>query len=249
MSESKKETTERKPFVIELKEHVPFDGIASTKYITSSTFLHLTSVLFKSVFADFEGCVFEASGQGEPTVSLIFNHGKYGENDVVACERASGKAIGNAVVDRMRNRDRQMTEGDRYFLTEDGKDAFTPLIHPKYFKDGKPSWKSIISEWNDMTPQTYYTSYGNVPQYTKVSGLQLSKIAALLYGFKDDNSSSDDYFEYDVRIMGTLNGQFNVPMTRNANYLMTITKVSKAEVENVYRELGFGSVGSSIIRA
>lgn len=240
---------ERVPFKIELDQHIPFNGVAESKYITSMDFLHLISVLFKNVYADFEGCVLDSNNTGDIMAGLIFNHGRYDEGDVVACERFDAKTSGSTVIDKMRFNDRQMTVGDRYVLTQDGVDGLAPLVLPKYYKNGKPNngpnWGTIVGEWTEAAPQSMYT-YQQPVQYTKVSGISLERICSLLYG---TGSEDDGYFEYGVKVVGVIPNPFQTQNQRNANYVFLITKASKGELENVYRKLGFGNTGSSIIRA
>lgn len=245
MSTQKNE--ERKRFKIELEEHAPFNGIAETSYITSNEILKLVSEVFRGVFADFEGCMFEPTNDGEPTIALLFNHGKYnvdGEKISVACEKAGGKESGYTVIDRSRYRDRQMLEGDRYYLTEDGKDAFAPLLVTKRYNNGNPNWKYIVSEFTERTPYNMYNQSQPV-QYTKVSGISLDRMCGLLFGTKME----DDYYEYKAQIVGTLTPPANIYMAPvTCNYMLTVTRVSSKQVSEAYRKAGFGNVNAYIVR-
>lgn len=244
--QNKKETEKRKEFKIEVKEHAELPAIAKTAYISSNDFCKLTSELFKGVFADSEGCFFEA-GNGEPTVSLLFNHGQYDEGAVLACELAGGKASGSSILDRTRNRDRQMTEGDRFYLTEDGKDAIKNLLTSRLYNNGNPNWRAIVGEWTDRSVVNYY-NMGQIPQYTKVAGISLSRLCGLIFGNKSEDG---EFVEYDVRIATALTpvGYPQNGMNMNVNYMLAITVVSSAEVAKIYEKLGYGTVGAHIIRA
>ena len=236
---------QREKFKIEVTEPTPFDAIAESKYLTSNELCRLTSELFKSVFADYEGCIFEATN-GEPTMSLIFNHGKYDNDAVVACERAGGKVSGSMVLDRTRNRDRQLQEGDRYYLTEDGKDVVMSLLTSRTYNNGNPNWRNIVSEWTDRTVMNMY-SYQQLPQYTKVSFIDLRNLCRLIFGNKIDGDTVD----YAVSIASSLtpNGyQAMGGMSMNMNYMLNITRASAKEVAAVYEKLGFGSMGTRIVR-
>ena len=240
------EETKRKKFEINVEEHATLPTIAKTAYLSSNDFCKLTSELFHGVFADFEGCIFEASN-GEPTVSLLFNHGQYDEGAVCACERAGGKVSGSSIIDRTRNRDRQMSEGDRYYLTDDGKDVVTTLLTSRAYNNGNPNWKMIVSEWQDRNMNTIY-NYGQAPQYTKVSGISLQRLCNLLFGNKD--KETDEYVEYDVRIATALS-PFGYPqngMPMNVNYMLALTVVGSAEVQKICEKLGYGTVGAHIVR-
>lgn len=247
MSSQKNE--ERKRFKIELEEHAPFNGIAETSYITSNEILKLVSEVFRGVFADFEGCLLETTNnnEGEATVALLFNHGNYDEKDEdvhIACEKAGGKTCGNTLLDRSRFRDRQLTEGDRYYLTEDGKDAITPLLTVKRYNNGNPNWKYIVSEFFERTPNNMYNQ-GRMPQYTKVSGISLDRLCTLIFGAKME----DDFYEYKATIVGALTPPANyymMPVT--SNYMLTVTRVSSKQVAKAYEKAGFGNVNAYIVR-
>ena len=62
----------------------PFNGIATTKYVTSSDLCKMASDIFRSVFADAEGATFDIVGN-VPTLAAIFNHGVYDKDATVAC--------------------------------------------------------------------------------------------------------------------------------------------------------------------
>lgn len=239
----------REKFVIEMEQNVPFDAIAETKYITSNDLCKMLSELFRGVFADFEGCIFEVpqAGQNLPaSISLIFNHGKYDDGAVVACERISGKTTGNNVLDRTRNRDRQLQDGDRYYLTEDAKDALSSLLLPQFRGQNgqQPNWKNIVSEWSERTFQNYFNQ-GQLPQYTKVSFVDINALCRLLFGAKVDG----DTVEYQAAIASAINNYGSMPnMQYTQNYMLGITKVSSKELMNVYEKLGFANVSSAVIR-
>lgn len=236
--------TKRVPFEITVDEPLDFEAIAVTKFITSTELAKAASELFKGVFADVEGCIFEAGNGGEPTLSIIFNHGDYsGSNLPVGCERIGGKQTGSNILDKTRNRDRQLKEGDRYYLTEDGKDAVISLLSPRYYNNGNPNWKIICTEWTERSATNYYTNVQN-PQYTKVNFIDLRKICGLLYGTKID----DDHVDYDVKIASVMNPGGYPGMTNNSVYMLNITRASSKEVEKTYTKLGFGAIGSSIVR-
>lgn len=245
--QNKNNQKQRKTFKIELEDRLPFDAIAESKYLTSNELTKMTSELFKTVFADYEGCIFDTSN-GEPTICLIFNHGKYDEDAVVACERAGNKASGSSILDRSRNRDRQLQEGDRYYLTDDGKDVISSLLTPRAYNNGNPNWKHIIAEYTDRNIMNMY-QYQQLPQYTKVSFIDLRNLCKLLFG-EDVNG---DPVDYSVVIASSLTpngyqpmGSAGVPV--NMNYMLNITRASAKEVVAVYEKLGFGTMGTNIVR-
>ena len=243
MSNQEKET-KREKFQIVVEHHADFPSIAKTAYISSNDFCKTVSDLFKSVFADFEGCIFEATNNGEPTISLLFNHGKYEKDDICACELAGTKASGSTVIDRSRRRDIQLLEGDRYYLTEDGKDAIMSLLTSRAFNNGNPNWRTIVSEYQDRSISNMY-NYGPVTQYTKVSNISLQRLCGLIFGDKDDDG---DRIEYTTNIASTFAPAGIQYSGMSANYVLSVTAVSAKEVAKIYEKLGFGGMGINIVR-
>lgn len=230
---------DRKPFTINLDEHLPFNGMSETMFISSNELGKAAADVFRGVFSDFEGCIFEVPQNGLPYFSLIFNHGEYDESAQVACERLNGvKAGQNDVLSRMRYRDVQLQNGDRYFLNEDGKDVVKSLLFPRAYNNGNPNWQSIVSEYSERSNNMY----GYATQYTKVSFIDPNRICSLLFGEKDEEN--DDVVDYHATIftpMSTVAGQTAY------NYMLSIIRVSAKEVGAAYEKLGLASA-SRIIR-
>lgn len=227
---------ERTPFKIELENPIPFTPIAETEYLTSNDLCQLTNELFKSVFADCEGSIFEPGNGMPPFISLVFNHGNYDNGTRVACERMAGSK-GNDVVSRVRYRDNYVANGDRYFLTDDGKDVFKELLNPRAYNNGNPKWKTIVAEHQEMQPM-----YGQQPQYTKVMFLDPARICEKIFGDELDG----DKIAYNVNIIASMN-RTPMPNVASNNFLLQVTRVSAKEIKGVYEKLGFGSF-SSIVR-
>lgn len=236
--------SKREKFEIVVDEHAVLPTISKTAYLSTVDFCKLVSELFRGVFADFEGCIFESGGM-EPTISLLFNHGQYDDDATCACERAGGNVSGSSIIDRTRNRDRQLAEGDRYYLTEDGKDAIGSLLTTKAYNTGNPNWKTLTSEWQDRSVGNMY-NYGQLPQYTKISNVSIQRLCSLLYGNKDANG---EYVEYDVRVATPIIPAGAGVMPVSPNYILTITTITASEVAKIYEKLGYSSVGANIVRA
>lgn len=243
------ETAKREPFKINIEDHFDFGAIASSKFLTSTRFSEMVSAIFKEVFIDFEGCIFEVYN-GEPTISLIFNHGDYsnraeGDGRVLACERLSSKAVGSTVIDRGRSRDCLSREGDRYYLTEDGKDVIKTLLTRRLYNNGNPDFKKIVSEISDRGQMNTYFTQQTI-QYTKVSYLSLDRLCALVFGFKDKSSNED--VEYSCNIASAFNPVNFGGQVAAASYILNITCVSSKAIADFYNEIGLGQSGLSIVR-
>lgn len=246
MSNNKTQQQDREPYTIELESPIPFPKIADTAYISSMEFCKMTSEIFHDAFADYEGCKFEFTQQGEPFISLIFNHGVYDENSPIptACSLNQGKNTGSTIIDRTRTRDRQIVNGDRYYLTDDGKDVIKKLLIPRAYNNGNPNWGNIVGEFVENTPMSMYQFGSRKPQFTKVSFIDLKRICGLAFGFR----KGDDTIDYGVTVVGPINGMLNrMSSTNNSNYMLNITSVSTKEIQSLYEGLGLGS-STTIIR-
>ena len=219
----------------------PFNAIAATKYVTSNDICKYAAELFKSIFADCEGTRFDVIGY-QPTISVIINHGIYDKDAIVACRREAdiNNNSNSSVLQRVRNRDRLLANGDRYFITEDGKDIFTPLVSYQVYNNGKPNWGKVVGEYNEGN-RTYY-GYTNQTPYTKIGFVDIGAFSKIIWGKKDSNGEP---VEYDANIVRALNS--GVPGMPPSNYMLAITRVSAKELQNTYEKLGFGSF-SNIIR-
>lgn len=230
---------EKKKLKIDV-ETEDFNGIATTKYVTSSDLCKIATDLFKGVFDDCEGSTFDIIGN-YPTLAIIFNHGIYDEGARVACAREVTIDAHSSVIQRVRNRDSLLLHGDRYFLTEDGKEAFRDLVSFQAYNNGKPNWGKVVNEFSENNQQRMF-GYGNVPQYTKIGYIDPAKFASLIWGKEDKEGNS---VEYIVSIVRALNN--GVPGMPPSNYMLSITQISAKELQATYEKLGFGSF-SSIVR-
>lgn len=218
----------------------PFEGVSSTKFVTSSDICKAAAEIFKSTFDDCEGTTFETTG-GFPTLSVVFNHGLYEKGARVAVSREASVDTNSSIIDRIRSHDRFMMNGDKYLITEDGKDIFEDLlVYNAYNNNNKPNWGKVVAEFSENTQQRFYGQAA--PQYTKVGLIDLSKFVSLLWGKTDEEGNS---VEYIVQIVKPLNS--GVPGMPPSNYMLSVTQISSKELQKTYEKLGLGSY-SSIVR-
>lgn len=230
--------SERKKYKLTMDDHYSFNPIGEFKLLPSTELGRLAYPIFKAAFADFEGMIFEYNN-GNPSMSLLFNHGKY-DDEVVGVKRTvEGKNNSDSVLERTRFRDNVIRYGDRYYITDDLKDVIEYLLTNQAYNNGKPKWGTIVTEYSEN--RGWYQP--NATQYTKVSQISLNRLASLLFGRKDPNT--DDKFDYEVRLLGSLNTIQGMPAS---DYMLQITKASTNEVNEVYKKLGFSMMSSNIIR-
>lgn len=243
MSESKAETT-RKKFEVEIEQPIEFGAIASTKYITSNKFCAMVSELLKQVFCQYEGCIFEVNQGMEPTISLIFNHGEYPtENNNFAIEKVGASNVGYSVIDRGRTRDQLIKDGDRYYLTEDGKDFVKSLLIKRVYNNGNPDYRKVVSEFTDRGPINSYFAQQQNPQYTKVSFISIERLCSLLFGAKDKDGNSVEYAAVVAAPIPGYNG-----INGNTNYVLNIQQIDSKELTDFYNDIGLGTNNINIIR-
>lgn len=241
-NQNEKESREKFKIIVDDLEVEP--GVAQTNFVLSSEIQQKISELFKSVFADYEGCLFEDSN-GEPTISLLFNRKKYDEDERVGSYRI-GANSGSSVIDRRRNQDRQMQEGDRYYLTDDAKDVVSDLLIPRLYNNGNINWKLIVSDYQERNQSNYYMMPNQIPVYTKVSGLSLNRIlnANLIEGFASKDKDGNKV-EHGATLAAPLN---YMNYQQGSVYVLTITTITVNNLNKIYEKLGFGSAVSRIIR-
>lgn len=241
-NQNEKESREKFKIIVDDLEVEP--GVAQTNYVLSSEIQQKISELFKSIFVDYEGCIFEVSN-GEPTISLLFNRKKYDENERVGSYRI-GANSGSSVIDRRRNQDRQMQEGDRYYLTDDAKDVVSDLLIPRLYNNGNINWKLIVSDYQERNQNNYYMMPNQIPVYTKVSGLSLNRIlnANLIEGFASKDKDGNKV-EHGATLAAPLN---YMNYQQGSVYVLTITTITVNNLNKIYEKLGFGSAVSGIIR-
>lgn len=220
-------------------EPMPFTAEFEGNHTTSNEFCLTANEYFREVFADFHGSTFDIVN-GAPTLSLYFDHPHVEEGKHYGVERLSGKTVGNSVIDKTRNRDRQLREGDRYHITEDGKDIITPLLIPRLYNQGKVNWGNIVSDIIDNTAATYYQPQQNIKHLTKIIGIDPRAVLTIFHGGNPN--------DYSVEVKTDLSRTMGMMMQGNSNYMLAITKASLENIKKAYEKMGLGSVGSSIIR-
>jgi hypothetical protein len=229
-------TDGRKKFRIKVDPE-EFSPIGEFKIVTSDEFASAYYTILKSVFVDFEGILFNPGNGSAPTLELLFNHnGSYSEDGIRALVNpADPKTKGSTVLDRVRARDDIYLNGDKYLLSEDAQDAIKEFLLPALYNGGNVKWNKIVSPWSDRQINTFYNT-NNAPQYTKVIGIDLSRVAGLIYGRGE--------YDYEVSIMAPLNPQYG----RTNKYLLRIMRASSDEVKAVYEKVGISIYSNNIIR-
>lgn len=240
MTEAKME--ERTPYEIEIPTE-DFAPDSESKFLTSTELCNIVNSIMRAAFKDFYGSKFELSANGQPSISLHFSHIDAEEGDTVATVRSGAKSIGNSVIDRTRARDHAMIEGDRYMVSEDGKDVIKKLLFPYLYNKGKVNWKNITQETTDGSNSNMF--YQRPQPLTKITGIDPKRVCGMIWGTSDEEGAVD----YGIFVMKDLSvNPMIMPGTVPSNYVLQITRAHASEIKRTYEKLGIGIVGSNIIR-
>ena len=236
-------------FTITVDEHEKFDHISDTKFVSSTDFCGLVSQMFNT-YADFEGCSYEVvPGTNSHMIALYFNHKLAGTDTQpedgrgIAITKNADSSAKNNTLRSTRNFMNRYNNGDKFFLTEDGKSGLTPFLFDQnrslYKGNGEVNWEKITQEVADG-------NYGMPQQYTKVSYIDPAKVAEAIYGKVDNDGTK---WVYGVRVLRSIPtialGGNNV----STNFMLAIERVCESEVMKLAQVLGVGvNSGLNIIR-
>jgi hypothetical protein len=236
-------------------EPIPFKANADVKYLSSISFLQEVSTVMHSAYADFEGCKLVPMKDGNCYIIFYFNHNVYPEDTdkIIACtaESPSIKAKNNTLR-AIRLADSYRTNGEKYYLTDDGKSSIADLLIPGnlvFEPSGAVKWNKVVADVADPQHPAYMYGPRGVQVLTAVSYIDPSRIASLMYGDGRADDSSAPQWEYVVKCHNSLmpnRGQFGQIY---GGMMLSITKISVEETNRLARDLGFQQApGLDIIR-
>lgn len=238
---SEQNNNTREEFKVEL-DPIPFEPIGSVMYISSSKVAELTHQILRQVFADSEGCIF-SNVNNIISLTALFNHNKYDEDAILACCRGDQQqGTGRSVIDVSRQMDSYLRNGDRYIITEDGKDFFKKLLLPSLTPKGKVNWGNVVGEYVDRTQYSIWSTSQNTPHYTTINGLDVNMIARMIWGDEDEGGEP---IVYNTTVLSAI----GMPMNGVQNYMLAINRIYDKGVKATYQAMGFNNIGSPIIRA
>lgn len=242
-------TEEKGAYTINVDVPERFAAIASSMYIDSNEFCLKAHELFKAAFADSYGFTFDLiQGSNVPMMSAYFDHFDHAEGIPTAVTKdISESGTKNTTLRSTRQYSRRLSEGDRYHITDEGKEAIAPFMMDytaarKIYQTNDIKWDSVLAEVAD-------TAYNGMAQnqVTKVSYLDPNKIAAKIFGEFDEEGNRLEYGVSIVRSMPTFNG---IGSAAN-NYLLSIARVTENEVYKFCERFGIVGYqpGLNIIRS
>lgn len=245
---TKNKTSEKRALEISVDTHEKFEHIVDTKFTSSTDLCGAISTLFSSVYADFEGCNFEfLQNTSIPIVNLFFNHRKSNSELPLACSKDVEEGnTQNSTLRNIRSWETRKLNGDKFFLTAEGKDGLEPFILENrnfYNNKGEINWGKLVTEVSDNS-QGYMQ--GMTQSFTKVSCLDPVKIVELIYGKVDEDGIKWIYGIRPLRSIPTVNtfGQNITP-----SMMIAIERVCEPEVLKLSQRMGLSvASGLNIIR-
>ena len=246
MSKVTKDSVEEKrpTYVVDGNEVDSFDADGKIKFITSMELCKFVNDYFRFCFVDYVGCKFELVQGSVPVFSLFFSHVENQDDDLhYGCERPGNldPKKRKSIIDMYDAINARYKDGDRYIVSQDGQDIIVPLLNPGMFNNGKPNWHRIAGDFVENASGYPYAGRGTV--YTKVTGIDPTKICKLKWGAKDPESGN--VYHYGVNVIASNNGMN--PMLNSGNYNLQIVQADLNQIQETYRKLGLGNVGSQII--
>lgn len=228
-----------------------FTHIMDAKFLTSTELCEMVSEFFRNAYADFEGCIFEIQpGTNIGMISLYFNHKNHSANPLyTACSlHVDDKETRNSTLRSTRSYQKRLLEGDRFYLTKEGKEGLEPFIIDNKSllnggRDKNINWGKIAG---DVADNNNFIG-GPQMQYTKVSYIDPVKVLEEIYGVHDDEEGIN--WVYGIRIIRSIP---TVSVYGNAvanNFMLALERVCEEEVLRLARDAGYAvNPGLQIIR-
>lgn len=244
------EQKEETKSLLTIEEHDEFDPIVGVKYLSAKELCETVSSIFKQVFGDYEGCVLGGiPGTNQLEIKLYFNHTNNNPDMAKCCSKEINEdGTKNSLLIKTRRYNSRMTQGDRYFVTEEGKATLTPLlINNKALlqNNGTINWGKICSEVADTASQYDFVQMRQ--QYTAISFIDPVKLIELIYGTEGADGHK---WVYNLRVINSiptlaLQQNNNSPM----NWMLGVDRISEEETEKLARRYGLSmSNGLDMVR-
>ena len=244
---------ERKEFRINI-QGLKFDPIIDSKFIFARDFGEIVSNIFRGVFVDWEGCrISEIKGTNYIGLDFFFNHNDYQDDGrPKAITRNTDTKTHNTTLGGIRRINNIISNGDRYYLTDDAKDCFKPFLFDNIGglrgQQGNINWNRVVSEVAEPN-QRSFQMYGQIPvqQFTQVSFIDPSKIATLIYG--EDDAEDGAKWCYQVTPVYSMPIMSQYGITNNpdpASKVLRIDRVSATELNDLATKLGFSNIGNKL---
>lgn len=220
-----------KDYKIEIEGNEPFDFVEEGLYVTSNDLCAATAAIFREIYEDFYGASFEViPNTNVYTLSLYFDH--YDHTGITAVSKDAGTDdVKNNTLRSTRRHWRHINEGDRYQITEAGKQLkqflFSANEARRNLLNGNDAkWDVICTEVAE--PSTIGVS----KQLTKISYISPVKIVEAIYGKEVDG----DQVEYNVDLKRSvptfsMGGQVN-------NFILRVSRIKTKNIMKLAEQCG-----------
>ena len=232
-----------------------FDPIVDSKFMFARDFGEIVSNIFRGFFVDWEGCtISDIKGTNFVGLDFFFNHNEYPETDtkVRAITRNKDTKTQNATLSGVRRFNNMINNGDRYYLTELAQKTFKPFLFDNigglYGQHNNVNWNRAVSEVAENN-QKAFQMYGQIPsqQYTKLSFIDPSKIATLIYGEEDEEGGAKWCYQVTPVFSMPIMNQYGMAQNADpASRILRIDRVSATELNNLATKLGFSNIGNRL---
>lgn len=226
---------------INVEQHLKFNSISDVMYTNNTEYCGAASNLFRGVYSDCVGSRLVLIPQtNQLQLQLFFDHREVAPEDgkFRAISRDGKVTAANPTLAAIRRRDHLLNEGDRYYLTPDGKSGLTKFLFdgPTVFeKNGDVKWNRVVAEVSDSSNQ--YMSQQLPQQLTQVSFIDPVKVAAALYGSTDDDG---EQWVYNVTVKRSIAAVNSYPYyaANNNNLILAIERISVEQTKKLAAQYG-----------
>lgn len=223
--------TEDSKFTITVTETADFPNLIKGGLITSYELMEKVSEFFSAAYKDFTGCFItpRSNGQGFDT-KLYFgapatdNAGATYAFELNGNQRHQQKSGLIAGLTSIERRSSQKI----YTMTQHGREGLVDFLSIPRGK--QPDWKQFISE-------EMQNSNINAGIYALVSGIDIIKILATIYGEKEDG----DYLQYQLTPIRPLSQ--NNAIGAALDWILSIQRLGMKELNSISRKVGIVQSG------
>ena len=236
---------------IDVEQNEPFTAAMDTMLLKSTGLCDIANSLF-SLYADYEGSTFGVvQGTNMPMLELYFNHRNCSDDAVTACSKdVDDRSTRNNTLRSIRTHDRRLYEGDRFYLTPDGKSGLEEFMISQYslrsiYYRGKDNlmhvdWRKVTAEVADPNSR-YYGQGASNQQFTKLSFIDPVAVVSKYFGATDEAGK----LEYNVRLVRSLPGINNMTPNQIGGCVIAIERYSEANINKLAKELNL-AIGSGL---
>lgn len=228
---------------IVVKEPEKFGNVLETEYITSQKLAEKINGLFAGVFADYHGCVVTPNPNYPSVIDLTLyfrpTEGLDASGKYTAFQKTGVVTRAASIVDRLNSIDSRFRSSKSFELTQEAAE----LLHEFFAGNSRLKMEPKDYEKNKLVTEVTEQQGYNRFILCAVIGLDINRVVSKLYGQKNAAGDSVEYMVSPVRPLG------NIALTNTTqamNWIISIARVSKPQIDKISSELGLLASGGSI---